>query len=195
MRLRGIAVAVRGRSLSPRARAPLAGTASPKAQAVQITFTGKGGGRYLDHTRWLREDTRECYASLLADEDLRVQWRIAWTGTLAPGAKGYSLRRPARGNDSIAGSVDGSAVKDSCDAADEEPGWSGTTICKTALDLHANGGLAARAVGGGLQDHLPRPGVQEPRRARASSTSATTSSSPPCSSTRPPSTGSPPGRR
>ena len=71
---------------------PLLGTAShQKPQAVQITFTGKGGGRYLDHTRWLREDTRECYASLLADEDLRVQWRIAWTGTLAPGAKGYSL--------------------------------------------------------------------------------------------------------
>ena len=48
-------------------------------------------------------------------------------GTLAPGAKGYSLRPPTRGNDSIAGSVDGSAVQDSCDAADEEPGWSGTT--------------------------------------------------------------------
>ena len=142
---------------------PLVGTAShQKPQAVQITFTGKGGGRYLDHTRWLREDTRECYASLLADEDLRVQWRIAWTGTLAPGAKGYSLRQPARGNDSIAGSVDGSAVKDSCDAADEEPGWSGTTTCKTALELHANGGVAARAVGGGLRIIFRGPVYKSP---------------------------------
>src|SRR3954471_24241872 len=92
---------------------PLVGTASQqRSRAVQITFTGKGGGRYLDHTRWLREDSRECYASLLADEDLRVQWRIAWTGALAPGAKGYSLRRPARGHGSIRRSGAGSAGRD-----------------------------------------------------------------------------------
>lgn len=146
--------------------APLAGTATQKTQkplSVTITFTGKGGGRYLDHTRWLREDTRECYASLLADEDLRVQWQMEWTGTLAPAAKGYSLRRPARGNDSIAGSVSGSAVKDSCDAADEEPGWSGTTVCKSALDLHTNGGLATRATaGGGLRIDFRGPVYKSP---------------------------------
>jgi hypothetical protein len=162
MRRRGIAVAVAGLAVVA-LMWPLVGTASQqKPQAVQIIFTGKGGGRYLDHTRWLREDTRECYASLLADEDLRVQWRIAWTGTLAPGAKGYSLRSPARGNDSIAGSVNGSAVKDSCDAADEEPGWSGTTVCKAALDLHANGGLAARTTARGLRVIFRGPVFKSP---------------------------------
>jgi hypothetical protein len=160
MRAWGIALVVA--AVAAACALPLTVAASPKARAVQITFTGKGGGRYLDHTRWLREDTRECYASLLADEDLRVQWRIAWTGTLAPGVKGYSLRRPARGNDSIAGSVDGSAVKDSCDAADEEPGWSGTTTCKTALDLHTNGGIAARAAGGGLRIIFRGPVYKSP---------------------------------
>src|SRR3954462_4710368 len=143
MRLRGIAVVAAGLALAAGA-APVAGTAPAKPLSVSITFTGKGGGRYLDHTRWLREDSRECYASLLADEDLRVQWRITWKGTLAPGAKGYLLRQPPRGNDTIAGSVDGSAVRDSCDAADEEPGWSGTTRCQASLDVHENGGLTAR---------------------------------------------------
>ena len=162
MSRRGIAVAVAALAVAACAW-PLVGAAShQKAQTVQITFTGKGGGRYLDHTRWLREDTRECYASLLADEDLRVQWRIAWTGTLAPGARGYSLRQPTRGNDSIAGSVNGSAVKDSCDAADEEPGWSGTTVCRAALDLHTNGGLAAVAVPGGIRLNFRGPVYKSP---------------------------------
>jgi hypothetical protein len=161
VRLRGIAVVAAGLALAACA-APVAGTAPAKPLSVSITFTGKGGGRYLDHTRWLREDTRECYASLLADEDLRVQWRITWKGTLAPGAKGYSLRQPARASDTIAGSVSGSAVKDSCDAADEEPGWSGTTVCKTALELHTNGGVAASADAKGLRVVFRGPVYKSP---------------------------------
>lgn len=141
---------------------PMAGTASPKAQAVTITFTGKGGGRYLDHTRWLREDTRQCYASLLADEDLRVQWQIQWTGTLAPGSKGYRLRKPARAQDAIKGSVKGTAARDSCDSAEEEPGWGGTTVCDSALGLHTNGSISARAAAGGLRIDLRGPKYKSP---------------------------------
>src|SRR5581483_5964391 len=117
----------------------LASAAGPRSRVVTITFTGKGGGRYLDHTRWLREDTRECYASLVADEDLRVQWRLQWRATLG----GLTLRSPATSPSTAAGSVDGSAVRDSCDSADEEPGWGGTTVCKAALALRGSGGLAA----------------------------------------------------
>ena len=84
-----------------------AGSDVARARTVQIVFTGKGGGRYLDHTRWLHEVTRQCYASRLADETLSVRWRIEWTARLVPGAKGYVLRAPARRNDAIAGSVDG----------------------------------------------------------------------------------------
>ena len=107
-----------------------AGSDVARARTVQIVFTGKGGGRYLDHTRWLHEVTRQCYASRLADETLSVRWRIEWTARLVPGAKGYVLRAPARRNDAIAGSVDGTAVQDNCDSAEEEPGWAGTSSAR-----------------------------------------------------------------
>jgi hypothetical protein len=81
------------------------------ARTVHIVFTGKGGGRYFDHTRWLHEVTRECYASRLADELLSVQWRIEWTAMLVPGSTGYVLRSPARLGDVIRGSVEGTAVR------------------------------------------------------------------------------------
>jgi ABC-type glycerol-3-phosphate transport system substrate-binding protein len=35
-----------------------AGTDS-SPRRVEIRFTGQGGGRYLDVTRWLRDDTRD----------------------------------------------------------------------------------------------------------------------------------------
>jgi len=144
---------------------PAAGSgdsAAAKARTVHIVFTGKGGGRYLDHTRWLHEITRECYASRLADETLSVQWRIEWTATLVPGTKGYVLRAPARRTDAIAGSVDGSAVQDNCDSADEEPGWAGTTTCQADLDLHTNGGLSATRTTTGLRLDLRGPEYQSP---------------------------------
>jgi hypothetical protein len=141
-----------------------AGAVARKAQAmtVQIVFTGKGGGRYLDHTRWLHEITRECYASRLADETLTVKWRIEWTATLAPGGGGYVLRAPSRSTDAIAGSVDGTSVQDNCDSADELPGWAGTSTCQSPLDLHSNGALGARRVPGGLQLDLRGPRYRSP---------------------------------
>jgi hypothetical protein len=115
---------------------------SGSAQTVRIVFTGKGGGRYLDHTRWLREDTRLCYARLLADEDLSVRWRISWTAVLRRTAKGYALGKATRAESVVEGSVSGSAVRDSCDSADEEPGWSGETVCRSPLDTRSSGGIS-----------------------------------------------------
>ncbi|MGE5272373.1 MAG: hypothetical protein ACM3QU_01180 [Verrucomicrobiota bacterium] len=133
-----------------------------KARPVTIVFTGKGGGRYLDHTRYLHEATRECYASRLADETLSVRWRIEWTATLVPGARGYVLRAPARRTDAIAGSVDGTSVQDNCDSAEEEPGWAGTSACSADLELHTNGALAATRTAGGLRLDLTGPRYRSP---------------------------------
>ncbi len=60
-----------------------ADSGTQRAQLVRVTFTGKGGGRYLDVTRWLRDDTRECYARRTADETVAVSWRLVWTARLA----------------------------------------------------------------------------------------------------------------
>jgi len=139
-----------------------AGSDASRTRTVQIVFTGKGGGRYLDHTRWLHEVTRQCYASRLADETLSVRWRIEWTARLVPGAKGYALRAPARRNDAIAGSVDGAAVQDNCDSAEEEPGWAGTSVCKSDLDLHTNGDLSVRAAAGKQHLELRGPKYKSP---------------------------------
>jgi hypothetical protein len=139
-----------------------AGSDVAKARTVQIVFTGKGGGRYLDHTRWLHEVTRQCYASKLADETLSVRWRIEWTARLVPGAKGYVLRAPARRDDAIAGSVEGTAVQDNCDSAEEEPGWAGTSVCKSVLDLHTNGDLSVRKAAGSVRLELRGPKYKSP---------------------------------
>jgi hypothetical protein len=139
-----------------------AGSDVARARTVQIVFTGKGGGRYLDHTRWLHEVTRQCYASRLADETLSVRWRIEWTAKLVPGAKGYVLRAPARRNDVIAGSVKGTAVQDNCDSAEEEPGWAGTSTCESDLDLHTNGDLSVGRAAGGLRLSLRGPKYESP---------------------------------
>ena len=140
-----------------------AGTA--KAQMVSIVFTGNGGGRYLDHTRWLREDTRLCYASRLADETLAVRWQIVWTATLERTSHGYALVRPTMTAPAITGSVDGTSVRDSCDSADEEPGWSGTTTCQnSASRLRPSAGPlgTARGRAAACIPAAPRPGLREP---------------------------------
>jgi hypothetical protein len=133
-----------------------------RAQAVRIVFTGKGGGRYLDHTRWLREDTRLCYARRTADEDLSVSWRIVWTGSLVSSGSGFSLRNLTRGDTAIAGAVDGTSVRDSCDSADEEPGWSGSSVCRTSLGTRSAGALVPRTRSDGLALNLRGPVFMSP---------------------------------
>jgi hypothetical protein len=139
-----------------------AGAGVVKARPVTIVFTGRGGGRYLDRTHYLHEATRQCYARRVADETLFVRWRIEWTATLVPGAKGYVLRAPARGKDAISGSVDGTSVQDNCDSAEEEPGWAGTSACKSALELHTNGALRTMRAADGLRLDLEGPKYRSP---------------------------------
>jgi hypothetical protein len=100
--------------------------------------------------------------SRLADETLPVRWRIEWTALLVPGAKGYVLRAPGRRNDAIAGSVDGTAVQDNCDSAEEEPGWAGTSVCKSDVKLHTNGDLSVRRATGRLRLELRGPKYKSP---------------------------------
>src|SRR5215831_7743576 len=107
-----------------------AGTGSAN---VRIEFTGKGGGRYLDVTRWLREDTRECYARRTADETVSVSWKIVWTAKLVAKSGRWALVAPTRKAATVAGSVTGNAVRDSCDAAEEAPDWNGTSVCRHPL--------------------------------------------------------------
>src|SRR5438045_7796683 len=90
------------------------------ATRVQIMFTGKGGGRYLDITRWLRDDTRECYARRTADETVAVSWRLVWTARLARGSRGLSLAGVAPAQVAATGHARGTSVRDSCDAAEDE---------------------------------------------------------------------------
>jgi hypothetical protein len=114
---------------------------------VRIEFTGKGGGRYLDIARWLRDDTRECYARRTADETVSVAWKLVWTARLVAKAGRWQLEAPARKASSIAGSVTGSAVRDSCDAAEEGPDWNGTSVCEHPLPVRSQGGIALSAAG------------------------------------------------
>src|SRR5213080_2115456 len=84
--------------------------ASTAARSVQITFTGAGGGRYLDVTRWLRDDTRECYARRTADETVSVSWRLAWTGTIVRTVHGLRLGALGYARPAINGSIRGLTV-------------------------------------------------------------------------------------
>lgn len=136
-----------------------------KTAQVRIAFTGAGGGRYLDVTRWLREDTRECYARRTADETVRVSWRLTWTATLARTASGYTLRAGKRSAGKVAGRVTGTAVRDSCDAAEEEePGWAGSDRCSHTLPIQADGRLQLRRSREALRVALRGPTFGSPGR-------------------------------
>jgi hypothetical protein len=121
-----------------------AGSGSAK---VQIEFTGNGGGRYLDITRWLREDTRECYARRTADETVSVSWQIDWTAKLVAKNGRWTLVSPTRKAATVAGSVTGSAVRDSCDSAEQDPTWNGTSVCGDSLPVDSDGDVDVSPTG------------------------------------------------
>jgi hypothetical protein len=121
-----------------------AGTGSAN---VRIEFTGKGGGRYLDITRWLREDTRECYARRTADETVSVSWDIAWTAKLVAKNGRWVLVSPKQQAATVAGSVTGNAVRDSCDSAEVDPTWNGTSVCGDTLPVTSDGGVQLSPAG------------------------------------------------
>ena len=140
-----------------------ADTRTERAQLVRVTFTGKGGGRYLDVTRWLRDDTRECYARRTADETIAVSWRLVWTARLARSGRGLSLVRVAPAEAAATGHARGTSVRDSCDAAEnEEPGWAGSDRCDSALPVGNKGRLAARSRANGVALALRGPFYRGP---------------------------------
>jgi hypothetical protein len=113
-----------------------------KIGLVRIVFTGHGGGRYLDTTRWLREDTRECYARRIANETLSLTWRITWTAPLLRSTGGFTLGAPTSRDARVTAFVRGTQVRDSCDSVEEEPGWNGSARCNSDLPVVAAASFA-----------------------------------------------------
>jgi hypothetical protein len=119
-------------------------------QIVRIVFRGKGGGRYLDTTRWLRDDTRQCYARKIADETLSLTWQITWTATLRRVGSSYLLGSPRSPAVRVNGLVTGKQERDSCDSVEEEPGWNGSSRCDSRLPIVASASLASRRATDGV---------------------------------------------
>src|SRR5436309_14384845 len=126
MRLRRLALALLPALMALSLAAGSAGSNTPTR--VQITFTAAGGGRYLDVTRWLRDDTRDCYARRTADETVSVSWTLGWTGSLVRTSRGYAVRGLSPLRPAVKGSIRGITVRDGCDAADPAiaAGWVGS---------------------------------------------------------------------
>ena len=135
--------------------------ASPRH--VEITFTGRGGGRYLDVTRLLRDDTRDCYARRTADETVSVSWTLRWAGSLVRTSRGYALRGLAPLRPTVKGSIKGTTVRDGCDVADPDvdAAWIGSDRCVGALPVKLHGGAAVRpgvlALRGPVYGSPPKP--------------------------------------
>ena len=113
---------------------------------VRVSFTGKGGGRYLDVTRWLTDAGRECYARKTADETLSVSWQVDWNAVVTDGG---ALRAVGALRRAVQGSVIGTAVKDFCDEpveglAEVGPDWPGATECTGPMGIQAQPFLRAK---------------------------------------------------
>jgi hypothetical protein len=131
---------------------------------VRITLTAKGGGRYLDVTRWLDDSTRECYARKTADETLSVSWQVEANmvitddGVIVTGAP---VRR------TVQGSVNGTAVKDFCDQPQEglaEVGadWPAAEACNGPMQVHARPFVRAAKRGANTVLTLQGPAYGSP---------------------------------
>src|SRR5437588_7455331 len=118
MRLRRLALALLPALTALSLAAGSAGSNTPTR--VQITFTAAGGGRYLDVTRWLRDDTRDCYARRTADETVSVAWKLGWKASVVRTANGLGLRALVPLRPAVKGSIEGKTVRDGCDVADQE---------------------------------------------------------------------------
>src|SRR5262249_26125044 len=119
--------------------------AAPKH--VRVAFTGKGGGRYLDVTRWLEDAGRECYARKTADETLSVSWQAEWNAALTDGGA-LNLIGPKRR--AVQSNVVGTAVRDFCDEPEEGlaevgPDWPGATECTGPMAVQAQPFVRATA--------------------------------------------------
>src|SRR3954447_11938159 len=114
---------------------------------VRVSVTGKGGGRYLDVTRWLEDAGRECYARKTADETLSVSWQGDWNAVVTDRG-GLRVTGPVRRG--VQGTVIGSAVRDFCDEPEEglaevSADWPGATECTGAMAIQAQPFVRASA--------------------------------------------------
>jgi|GEM_PF-2378448 hypothetical protein len=118
-----------------------ASAGSTSARRVEIVFTGTGGGRYVDVTRWLRDDTRDCYARRTSDETVAVSWKLSWSGSVVRTSKGYVLSALVPARPAVAGSIKGTTVRDGCDVADDEidASWIGSERCSGPLPVKLEG--------------------------------------------------------
>jgi len=131
-------------------------TAPATTATYRVTFTGSGGGRYLDVTRWLSDNGRECYAKKVADETLDVSWTLAWNVTVVQRGAKTTLRSSTPTQRIVQGSVRGDAVRDFCDEPEEGveevgPDWPGTTGCDGPMQIASRGWVA---VTQGAKPHL-----------------------------------------
>jgi hypothetical protein len=129
------------------------GPAAAKPVLVRIVFSGKGGGRYLDITRWLEENTGECYARQTADETLSLSWTISWNAQLVTRGKRQVLIPAKRTGSTVIAGVTGDSVRDYCDQPEDGPGdvgpdWPGTTHCDGAMSIRSRGKLTVRQSAG-----------------------------------------------
>ncbi|MDX6493002.1 MAG: hypothetical protein QOH02_937 [Gaiellaceae bacterium] len=126
-----------------------ASAGSTSSRRVEIVFTANGGGRYLDVTRWLRDDTRDCYARRTADETVAVSWKLTWSGSIVRTSSGYVLQALAPAPMAVKGSVKGLTVRDGCDVGDPEidANWIGSDRCSGPLPVRLQGrASSARGV-------------------------------------------------
>src|SRR3954471_7603557 len=99
------------------------------ASTIRIVFTGEGGGRYLDITRWLHEDTRSCFARQTEDQQVHVAWRLTFSARVLRRGDKWVVVSARRDDATVEGTIDGKSVRDSCDSAEVDPGWGSTTTC------------------------------------------------------------------
>ncbi len=131
---------------------------------VRVSFTGKGGGRYLDTTRWLQVAGFECYGRKTADETLSVSWQVDWNAVVTDRG---ALRATGPLRRAVQGSVVGSAVRDYCDEPEEGPDqmgadWPGTTECSGPMGIQAQPFLQAAAHGARTTLTLQGPAYGSP---------------------------------
>jgi hypothetical protein len=129
------------------ASAAVPATSRTAASTIRIVFTGEGGGRYLDITRWLHEDTRSCFARQTEDQQVHVAWRLAFSARVVRRGDDWSVVSARRDDAKVEGTIDGQSVRDSCDSAEVDPAWGSTTTCEGDLGIRSQGSLSVRPRG------------------------------------------------
>lgn len=123
-----VALAIVGTAAS----APAAGG----VPSIRVTFTGTATGRFQDVERWVLLSSGECYLRRMRDQSTTLSWSSGFAGGRVLSAVGAP---------SVAGTVHGTEVKDSCDDVAEElppdapADWLQSLSCNDPLGLERPG--------------------------------------------------------